>query len=100
MARTFQIDCKKRPEGSKPNALRRSGWIPATIYGHNGTESVQVVVNAKAAEFLIRDAILQKSLVEVTVEDMNWKTGTVLQEVQKHPWKGSIYHISFLAAKG
>lgn len=100
MALEFSIECAKRPEGSKPKALRREDKIPATIYGHNGTESVQVVVDRKAAEFLVRDVIPKKSQIELKVPDLNWNTGAVLQEVQKHPWKGSLYHLSFFAAKG
>jgi large subunit ribosomal protein L25 len=100
MALQFSIECAKRPEGSKPNALRRDGKIPATIYGHNGTESVQVVVDAKAAGFLVRDAIERKSKIELSVPELKWTTGAVMQEVQKHPWKEHLYHISFKAAKG
>jgi large subunit ribosomal protein L25 len=100
MAAKLSIECAKRPEGSKPKALRREGRIPATIYGHNGTESVQVVVDRKAAEFLVRDAIPKKSQIELKVPELNWNTGAVLQEVQTHPWKGSLYHLSFFAAKG
>ena len=100
MALEFSIECAKRPEGIKPKALRREDKIPATIYGHNGTESVQVVLDRKAAEFLVRDAIPKKSQIELKVPDLNWNTGAVIQEVQKHPWKGNLYHLSFLAAKG
>jgi large subunit ribosomal protein L25 len=100
MALQFSIECTKRPEGTKPKSLRRDGKIPATIYGHNGTESVQVLLDTKAAGFLVRDAIERKSQIELTVPEMKWTTGAVMQEVQKHPWKGFIYHISFKAAKG
>jgi large subunit ribosomal protein L25 len=96
----FSIECAKRPEGSKPNALRRDGKIPATIYGHNGAESVQVVVDAKAAMFLVRDALPRQSQIDLSVPEMKWTTGAVLQEVQKHPWKDNLYHLSFKAAKG
>lgn len=98
-ATKFSIECAKRPEGSKPNALRREGKLPATIYGHNGAESVQVVVDAKAAGFLVRDAVERESKIEVSVPDMNWTTSAVLQEVQKHPWRESLYSISFFATK-
>lgn len=99
MSLKFSIEASKRPEGSKPNALRRGGQIPATVYGHNGTESVQLVVNQKEAEFLVRDAG-KGATVELKVPDMNWTTGAKIQEVQAHPWKGSLYHISFFSAKG
>jgi large subunit ribosomal protein L25 len=100
MALEFSVECVKRPEGTKPNSLRRDGKIPATIYGHDGTTSVQVLVDAKAASFLVRDAIVRKSQIEISVPEMKWTTGAVLQEVQKHPWKGYLYHLSFFAAKG
>lgn len=99
MSLKFSIEAAKRPEGSKPNALRRAGKIPATVYGHNGTESVQLVVDAKAAEFLVRDAG-QGATVELKVPELNLSTGAKIQEVQAHPWKGSLYHLSFFAAKG
>jgi large subunit ribosomal protein L25 len=95
----FKIDCQTRPEGSKPNALRRSGQIPATLYGHNGAESIQLVVDAKAASFLVRDAAVNKSVVEVNIPELSWTGNTVIREVQAHPWKGNLYHLSFFAQK-
>jgi large subunit ribosomal protein L25 len=97
--KSLSIECAKRPEGSKPKAMRREGKLPATIYGHSGTESVQVMVDAKAMDFLLRDAIERKTKIEVTVPEMKWTTHAVLQDVHKHPWKGSIYHVSFFADK-
>ncbi len=99
MALQFSIEATKRPEGSKPNALRRGGRIPATMYGHNGAESVQLTVDAKAAEFLIRDAG-RGGTVELQVPELNYTTGAKIEEVQSHPWKGNLYHISFKANKG
>jgi large subunit ribosomal protein L25 len=99
MALQFSIEAAKRPEGSKANALRRSGRIPATMYGHNGAESVHITVDAKAAEFLIRDAG-RGATVELKVPEMTYSTAAKIQEVQVHPWKGHMYHISFFAAKG
>jgi large subunit ribosomal protein L25 len=95
----FAIECQKRPEGSKPNALRREGKIPATLYGHNGAESVQLVVDAKKAEFLVRDAAVNKSVIDVSIPDLSWNGKAVLREVQAHPWKGSLYHLSFFSSK-
>ena len=45
MAKAFTIKAKPR-ESKKPNALRASGFVPATVYGH-GFKSVSVQVNAK-----------------------------------------------------
>lgn len=93
----FTIDCQPRPEGSKPNSLRRSGQLPAVLYGHKGTESISLVVDSKAAELLLRDASINNSLIQVNIPDLSWNGKALLREVQTHPWKGTPYHISFFA---
>jgi large subunit ribosomal protein L25 len=90
------IECQKRAPGTKPNALRQSGLIPAVLYGHNGTESLELTIPTKQAEFLVRDAAVNRSIIEVKVTD-GLVTNAVLREVQAHPWKGSLYHLSFFA---
>jgi large subunit ribosomal protein L25 len=100
------IECQKRPEGSKPNALRRSGKIPANLYGHNGAESISLIVDTKVIERLLKQIPVSKAgfdskkAFEVSIPELNWRGGTVIREVQKNPAKGSLYHISFFAAKG
>ncbi|MEB3178592.1 MAG: 50S ribosomal protein L25 [Nostocaceae cyanobacterium] len=94
------VECQKRPEGSKPNALRRSGLIPANLYGYNGTESVSLVVDAKTIERLLKSAKVDKTQFSLNVTDMPWNGTTVIKEVQTHPAKGFVYHVSFCAAKG
>lgn len=91
------IECQKRPEGSKPNALRRQGLLPAVLYGHNGTESVALTLNAKEAETLVKKASLNNTLIKLSVKDMPWTGQTLLREVQSHPWRGSLYHLSFFS---
>jgi large subunit ribosomal protein L25 len=94
---TYSIEGIKRPEGSKPKALRRDKKIPATVYGHDGIVSVQFLLDEKAATFLVRDAVERKTKVDLTVPDLKIAVSAVLQEVQRHPWKGDLYHISFFA---
>ena len=91
------IECQKRAPGTKPNALRQSGLTPAVLYGHNGTESLALTIPTKQAEFLVRDAAVNRSVIEVNVPDASLITKAVLREVQAHPWKGSLYHLSFFA---
>jgi len=91
------IECQKRPEGSKPRALRREGRLPATIYGHQGAESWSLVVDAKAAETLLRSIKINETLVEVKIPDLNWSGPAIVREVQSHPWRRNLYHVSFFA---
>lgn len=91
------IECQKRTPGSKPRALRRAGLIPAVLYGHKGPESVSLTVNAKTAESLVKTASVNNTLVQVKVPDIRWSGKALLREVQAHPWKGSLYHLSFFS---
>jgi large subunit ribosomal protein L25 len=93
------LESKKRPEGSKPKALRRSGLIPANLYGHNGTESISLVVDAKTVERLLKQAAPNKTEIELNIPELQWTGKTVIREVQIHPAKGTPYHLSFFAAK-
>lgn len=91
------IECQKRAPGSKPKALRRAGLIPAALYGHKGPESVSLTVNAKMAESLVKNASVNNTLVQVKIPDIRWSGKALLREVQAHPWKGSLYHLSFFS---
>ncbi|MCL1468239.1 50S ribosomal protein L25/general stress protein Ctc [Argonema galeatum] len=91
------VECQKRPEKSKPNALRRSGKIPAVLYGHKGAESIALTLNAKVAEQLLKKASLNNTLITLNIPEISWNGQTLLREVQSHSAKGFIYHLSFFA---
>ncbi len=91
------VECHKRPEGKKANALRRSGLIPAVLYGHKGTESVSLTLDAKEAETLVRKAAVNNTLIRVKVPEISWSGKALLREVQSHPWKNDLYHLSFFS---
>jgi large subunit ribosomal protein L25 len=94
------LECQTRPEGTKPTALRRSGQIPANLYGHKGTESVSLIINAKTVEQLLKQGSVNNTLIDLNVTDMPWRGKTLLREVQSHPVKGFTYHLSFFAVAG
>ncbi|MEC4984464.1 MAG: 50S ribosomal protein L25/general stress protein Ctc [Oscillatoria sp. PMC 1068.18] len=94
------VECQKRPEGSKPNALRREGLLPAALYGHNKAESISLVMNAKEAETLVKKASINNTLVDLKIPDLSWKGKALIREVQAHPWKRTLYHLSFFAVAG
>ena len=100
MTTTLKFECQTRPEGSKPRALRREGLIPAALYGHKGAKSVSLVAKAKDVEMLLKDASVNNTLVDVAIPDISWKGQALIREVQKHPWRPDIYHVSFFAVAG
>ena len=91
------LECKKRPTGRKPGALRRDGLIPASLYGHKGAEADSLVINAKDAQTLLKQASTNNTLVNLKVPDLPWSGKALLREVQAHPWKRTLYHLSFFS---
>jgi large subunit ribosomal protein L25 len=91
------LECQKRPEGSKPNALRSQGLIPASLYGHQGAEAVSLVVGAKDAQILLKKASVNNTLIDLNIPELNWNGKALIREVQSHPWKRTIYHLSFFS---
>lgn len=91
------VECQKRPTGSKPNALRREGLTPAVLYGHNGAESVELTLNTRNAETLVKKAVLNNTMIQLSVPEISWSGKALLREVQAHPWKRSLYHLSFFS---
>ncbi|MBF2018189.1 MAG: 50S ribosomal protein L25/general stress protein Ctc [Rivularia sp. T60_A2020_040] len=96
----MMVECQKRPEGSKTKALRRSGEIPANLYGHKGTESISLVINAKTVERLLKKASVNNTLIDLKINDIPWQGQTLLREVQAHPATGKPFHLSFFAVAG
>ncbi len=93
----LKIDCTQRASDEKPKKLRREGTLPAVLYGHEGTEAVALKLSNYDAEALLRHATVNKSVITVNVPDMPWSGKVILREVQKHPWKNKIHHLSFFS---
>lgn len=92
---SITVECKSRIEGSKPRALRREGLIPAALYGHDGANSMSLTIPTKEAQLLLRKAAINNTLIDLQVSDISWKGKALIREVQAHPWKRTINHLSF-----
>ena len=91
------IDCTQRASEDKPKKLRREGILPAVLYGHDGSNSMALKLSNYDAEALLRKATINKSVITVNVTDADWSGKVILREVQKHPWKNKIHHLSFFS---
>lgn len=91
------LECKTRPEGSKPRALRREGFLPANLYGHEGAEAISLVLGHKDALSLLKNASINNTLVEMSIPELEWNGKVLIREVQSHPWKRTLHHISFFS---
>ncbi|NER32402.1 MAG: 50S ribosomal protein L25, partial [Symploca sp. SIO1C4] len=61
------------------------------------TESVPLTINVKTAETLLKQADVNHTLIQVNIPDLPWKGKALLREVQTHPWKSQLYHLSFFS---
>jgi len=95
----LSIECKSRDPKAKPNALRREGLLPAVLYGHDGTESLSLTLDEREAGVLLRNASVNNTMINVSIPDISWQGKALLREVQSHPWKNLVYHLSFFAVK-
>lgn len=82
-----------RRAGAK--ALRRSGQIPAVVYGRK-TPPQNLEVNARQLENLIHHSASENLLVDLVVQDdARPKRLALVQEIQHHPLTGKMLHVDF-----
>ena len=91
------IKGKKREDNTKGKVLRREGLLPASLYGHDGANSVSLTLDAKEASMLMRKVKVNSTQLELDVPDMPWNGPVIVKEAHKHPWRGYLYHLSFFS---
>jgi large subunit ribosomal protein L25 len=99
MNKRFQLKAKTRTD-SNNQALRRSGAVPAILYG-SGLDSQAIQINQKTFLKLFKETGYT-SLVHLTIEgsskDKTEKTNehtVLIREVQFHPLKNNTLHVDF-----
>ncbi len=90
-----EINAIIREEAGKAHAgrIRRSGYVPCTIYGIE-QESSSLAINKKELEKLLSIA---QSVINVKVDGNDQRS--VIKEIQYHPLKGDIIHVDFMRIK-
>ncbi len=72
--------------------LRRTGKVPAIVYGAN--EQAQVIeLDHKAIMLQLRQEAFHASILAMNVDGK--KQNVLLRDVQMHPWKQEVLHIDF-----
>ncbi len=74
--------------------LRRSGLVPANIYGR-GMDATSVTVDRKELYTALHTDAGHNALISVSVEGGE-ELLTVAREVQRHPVRGEISHLDFI----
>ena len=82
-------------DGSRESRrLRRSGRVPANIYGR-GMDPTSVSVDSKDLYAALHTEAGYNALINVTIEG-GGEYMTVAREVQRHPVRGEISHLDFI----
>jgi len=72
--------------------LRRTGKVPAIVYGAN--QQAQVIeLDHKAIMLQLRQEAFHASILEMNVDGT--KQNVLLRDVQMHPWKHEVLHVDF-----
>ncbi len=96
----FAIVCEPREPGINPRKLRRMGQVPVALYGHKGAESVSLTLSKMTADKMLNAVEVNNTLISVEVPKLSLKFKSLLRDVQTHPWKPELYHLSFFAISG
>jgi large subunit ribosomal protein L25 len=94
MANVVQLKAAPRTGRRKgaARALRRSGQVPAVIYGR-GREPAALALDAKELELLLERIVPESTIVELTVDGATVKT--LIREIQRHPVRPGVLHVDF-----
>lgn len=87
----YKFETKSRNE--KPNMTRKSGLIPAIIYGKN-FENEKVSLNEITFNHLFREAGTS-NLIDISI-DGNQPFKTLVHDIQKDPINGKMLHVDFI----
>ncbi len=95
MAEQVKLNVKKRKDfsGSRLNELRKSGYIPAVLYGPD-VESQSIYVEAKEFRHTIAGEHGENVLINLKV-DRSKPQAVIIKEIQADPLNMKIQHVDF-----
>ena len=73
-------------------SLRRSGSVPAVIYGH-AREVQSLAVPSRDLEKLLGSIAAGSTVVELAIDGKTSRT--LIREIQRHPFKRTVLHVDF-----
>jgi large subunit ribosomal protein L25 len=73
-------------------SLRKSGRVPAIIYGH-GREPQALSINTRDLEKLLEHISAENTVIDLDLDGKSART--LIREIQRHPFKRQILHVDF-----
>lgn len=95
MAKEIKLSASKRESAGTAAArsLRKTGWMPAVIYGEKGARSLKI--NRHAFDTMLKHHTSENLIVDLDVEG-DGTTKALLREVQHEAVMGGVLHADFL----
>lgn len=93
-----QIDLKstsrKQVGGNSAKRYRKSGQIPAVIYGESGEKNL--LINEKELAETMKQVLGKAVLIEMSFDDGTEPRFAMIKEIERHPLTGAILHVDFI----
>ena len=91
---TAQLSASVRDGAGKgvARSLRRTGRLPAVIYGH-AREPLALSVNQREFERLLERVAAENTVIELSIDGT--MSRTLIREIQRHPVKRDVLHVDF-----
>lgn len=80
---------------SEAKRLRRTGMIPAVVYGA-GKNPASITLEHRAIAKALENEAFYSSILTLKIEGKKAAEKIVLKDVQRHPYKPNIVHVDFL----
>jgi large subunit ribosomal protein L25 len=93
MAATLSVSPRQERGKNAARALRRTGRVPAVMYGH-GDATHALSVDALELERLLTSISVENTLIDVRIEGGD-TSRALIRQVQWHPYKPIVLHVDF-----
>ncbi|CAN5838832.1 50S ribosomal protein L25 [soil metagenome] len=91
MSVTLTAEKRDRSGKSAARSLRRSGRVPAVVYGH-GDETRSLSVNTHELQKLLSSISVENTIIALEIKDGE-STQALIREVQYHPTRSEVLHL-------
>ena len=89
----LKIEKREISGKAKSRRLRKTGKIPAVIYGED-QETTSLLLDAHDFEIMLKQ---HHTLIDLDLDGKNIQT--IIREIQRHPVTGNIIHVDFFTVK-
>jgi large subunit ribosomal protein L25 len=88
---------KRTVQGKQVKQLRREGWIPGVMYGHD-FDAVPLQFEARSLQHLL-SRVGGSQLINIKIEGQKKPEAALVREVQRDPIRHSLLHVDFYHVK-